>query len=110
MGLSSMADANPPNPVDALVGSRLRERRLQCGVALQGLSAQTGVSTARLLRFEKGLERIPAATMVRFCGALDIHVAYFFGRAADEAKSAPGEAEGFVAPQPSLSANRERRG
>ena len=62
-----MPDANP---VDALVGARLRERRLQQGLPLNALSLQTGVGSARLLRFEKGLERVPAAIMVKLCGVL----------------------------------------
>ncbi|WP_196305433.1 helix-turn-helix domain-containing protein [Rhodoblastus acidophilus] len=66
------------NPVDAFVGARLRQRRMQKGLPLSALSCRTGVSSARLLRFEDGQERIPPDIMIKFCSVLEIAPAYFF--------------------------------
>lgn len=104
-----MPDANP---VDVFVGARLRERRLQRGFPLNRLSSQTGVSAARLLRFENGLERITPAIMIKFCGVLEIHPGYFFERTSIEAcnERAPCETSGFerVSPMPVMNGERRR--
>lgn len=76
-----MSDANP---IDAFVGARLRARRMQCGLPLNALAGRTEVSAGRVLRFEEGLERIPAKVMLAFCGVLDIQPAYFFEWAVGE--------------------------
>lgn len=76
------------NPIDLHVGARLRERRLEEGKTLHGLAARILISSARLLSFEAGIERIPPETMIKLCAVLRVRPAYFFERPLNDAGGA----------------------
>ena len=59
------------HPIDVHVGIRLRKRRLQVGLSLKGLGAKVGVRAQQIQKYEKGRDRIAAAS-------LGVSVAYFF--------------------------------
>jgi transcriptional regulator with XRE-family HTH domain len=64
--------------IDLHIGARLREKRFQSRLTLQGLASRVGISAHRLLRYENGEERIPAEIVMGLCNALDLRPSYLF--------------------------------
>jgi len=102
------------NPIDAHVGGRLRQRRFHEGLTVGRLASRVGIASVRLLRFEQGLERIPAALMMRLCVALDVRPGYFFDVASMDERNFTRPATPFphgfgVTPPPSVISVEERK-
>jgi transcriptional regulator with XRE-family HTH domain len=66
------------HPIDVHVGIRLRQRRLQVGLSLEGLGAKVGVRAQQIQKYEKGRDRIAASRLYLLAASLGIPVAYFF--------------------------------
>lgn len=64
--------------IDLLVGSRIRERRFQARLSLDGLASRIGLNAVLLLRYEKGEARVPAPVMMKPCVALGARPSEFF--------------------------------
>jgi len=72
------ADYTVMKSIDLLVGSRIRERRFQARLSLDGLASRIGLNAVLLLRYEKGEARVPAPVMMKLCNALGARAADFF--------------------------------
>jgi transcriptional regulator with XRE-family HTH domain len=64
--------------LDRYFGDRLRARRLMIRMSQEDLAKSLGRSFQQIQKYEKGVNRISAATMVHLAGVLDIDTGYFF--------------------------------
>ncbi|WP_374547415.1 helix-turn-helix domain-containing protein [Rhodoblastus sp.] len=64
--------------LDALVGRRIRLRRIQLGIEAKSLAASVKVAEARLQAFELGRESICVELLAEIAGALGVSSAYFY--------------------------------
>ena len=74
--------------LDALVGRRVRERRLALGLTVQALAAVLGVPYQQLHKYETGANRLSAGRLFLLAGALGVEVAHFFGEGEEVAAPA----------------------
>src|SRR4051794_7304971 len=102
-----------PNEIDRLVGSRVRQRRMQRGMSQEQLAAALGITVPQLQKYEKGVNRIGASRLHTIAGLLGVPIGAFFEAHAGAQASAPqmGGAEAGAAkpgqPDPSVFADRE---
>src|SRR3954452_10079748 len=112
-GRGSTVGAKDPNEIDRLVGSRVRQRRMQLGMSQEGLAEQLGLTVPQLQKYEKGVNRIGASPLHKIAGLLGAPIGAFFEAHAGAQASAPqmGGAEAGAAkpgqPDPSVFADRE---
>ena len=85
--------AKPGRPragaLDALVGKRVRERRLRLGLTVQELAAVLGVPYQQLHKYETGANRLSAGRLFLLAEALGVEVGHFFGEAGAGEPAAP---------------------
>jgi len=67
-----------PCSIDRMIGSRLKQKRVEKCVDPKTLSFLLGVTEARLLEFECGQQRIDAQILHKICKVLDLNIQYFF--------------------------------
>ncbi len=67
-----------PRPVDAHVGSRVRQRRTLLGMNLGELSAALGLSFQQVQKYERGGNRISASRLYDLGRILNVPITYFF--------------------------------
>lgn len=67
-----------PHPVDVLVGSRLRSRRILRGLSQEKLAGSVGLTFQQIQKYERGTNRISASRLYEFACILDMPIAYFF--------------------------------
>src|SRR3954454_19985862 len=102
-----------PNEIDRLVGSRVRQRRVQLGVSQQQLAEQLGITVPQVQKYEKGVTRIGASRLHKIAGLLGVPIGTFFEAPTGAQASEPemGGAEAGAAepgqPDPSVFADRE---
>lgn len=63
---------------DVEIASRVRSRRLECGLSLVKLAKQIGVTHQQLQKYERATNRIGAGRLQLIAGALGVPVSYFF--------------------------------
>ena len=68
------ANTRTPTAVDAAVGARIRDRRIEIGMSLSELSRRVGVSQPQMWRYERGCTRVAASRLIALSGALGISV------------------------------------
>ncbi len=76
-----------PNPVDVLVGSRIRLFRMRKKVSQSELGDALGVSFQQIQKYERGVNRVGASRLHRIADFLGVPVSEFFA-GANEARSA----------------------
>jgi transcriptional regulator with XRE-family HTH domain len=81
-----------PNPIDVLVGSRIRLFRMRRHMSQTQLGDRLGVSFQQVQKYENGKNRVGASRLQMISTALDIPVGQLF---AVEAKSAKKPASSF---------------
>ena len=85
--------ARPRRPradaLDALVGKRVRERRLALGLTVQELAAALGVPYQQLHKYETGANRLSAGRLFLLAEALRVEVAHFFGEDEEVSRQRP---------------------
>ena len=102
-----------PNEIDRLVGSRVRQRRMQLGVSQEQLAEHLGLTVPQVQKYEKGVNRIGASRLHKIAGLLGVPIGTFFEAHAGAQARAPemGGAEAGAAapgqPDPSVFADRE---
>jgi len=74
----STASMRTANHVDAHVGLRVRERRMELGVSQERLAQLLGVAFQQVQKYERGINRISASRLFQISRALDVPVGYFF--------------------------------
>jgi transcriptional regulator with XRE-family HTH domain len=75
-----------PDPLDALVGARIRVFRVHRKISQTDLADQIGVTFQQVQKYEKGTNRIGASRLSRIAGVLGISVGELF--------ESPGEKSG----------------
>jgi transcriptional regulator with XRE-family HTH domain len=65
-------------PIDRYFGDRLRARRMMIKMSQQELGEKLGISFQQLQKYEKGTNRLSAATMVSVADILDVDIGYFY--------------------------------
>jgi len=83
---SREADGSP-NPVDIVVGQRLRHRRTVLGWSQEQVGDSVGLTFQQVQKYERGANRIGASRLYELSLALDVPVSYFFDGAPQEAKT-----------------------
>ena len=106
--------AKDPNEIDRLVGSRVRQRRMQLGMSQEGLAAALGITVPQVQKYEKGINRIGASRLHKIAGLLGVPIGAFFeaheGAQASEPEMGGAEAGGAAEhdqPDPSVFSDRE---
>lgn len=64
--------------MDALIGERLRARRIAIDMSQQEVGDRLGVSFQQIQKYEKGTNRISASKLHLLCMILNVPVGYFF--------------------------------
>jgi transcriptional regulator with XRE-family HTH domain len=67
-----------PHPIDVLVGSRIRERRLASGMSQEALARHLGLSFQQIQKYERGTNRVSASILYTIATALKIRVRDLF--------------------------------
>jgi transcriptional regulator with XRE-family HTH domain len=81
-------------PVDRLVGRRVRMLRVSRGMSQSALGSQLGVTFQQLQKYENGSNRVSASRLHDIARILGVEVKSFFEDAADPEKlAALGDAE-----------------
>ena len=102
-----------PNEIDLLVGSRVRQRRMQLGMSQEQLAEHLGLTVPQVQKYETGVNRIGASRLHKIAGLLGVPIGTFFEAHAGAQARAPemGGAEAGAAapgqPDPSVFADRE---
>jgi transcriptional regulator with XRE-family HTH domain len=78
-------------PIDKYFGDRMRARRLMIKMSQEDLAKSLGLSFQQVQKYEKGVNRISAASMVRIAEILDIDVGYFYDAMPKTKRSGPIE-------------------
>ena len=73
-------------PADALIGNRLRQRRLEMHVSQTELAAQLGISFQQIQKYEKGANRLGVGRLNQIAAILKTDIAYFMGDLGDGKK------------------------
>ena len=82
------------DPVDRHVGTKIRERRVMLGLSQQEVAGLLGVSLQQAHKYERGINRVTAASLHRIAGKLGVGVDYFFegvGQAGEVSGPTPGQ-------------------
>jgi transcriptional regulator with XRE-family HTH domain len=71
------ATTRSAGPTDKYFGDRLRARRIMMRMSQGDLGKSLGVTFQQIQKYEKGINRLTAAMMVRVAEILDVDVGYF---------------------------------
>ncbi len=83
-----------PDPVDVLVGARLRMRRLMLDMSQTDVATPLGLTYQQLQKYEKGVNRVGASRLQQLSHLLQVPVPSFFeGLPTPAAGAANGAAE-----------------
>jgi transcriptional regulator with XRE-family HTH domain len=67
-----------PNPIDKIVGGKVRASRLLAGLSQQKLGAALGVSFQQVQKYESGANRISASRLQKIAEAVNVSLSSFF--------------------------------
>ncbi len=85
------------NPVDVLVGARLRMRRLMLDMSQTDVATPLGLTYQQFQKYEKGVNRVSASRLQQLSQLLQVPVPFFFeGLSMSAAGSAKEAAEGVA--------------
>ena len=77
-----------PDPLDALVGARIRVFRVHRKISQTDLADQIGVTFQQVQKYEKGTNRMGASRLQHLSQILQVPVPFFFeGRWADTTRT-----------------------
>jgi transcriptional regulator with XRE-family HTH domain len=86
--------AKAADAIDAMVGQRLRERRVSLGMSLEQLADRVGVTLQHIQRYETATKRISAGRLYSLSRALSCSTDYFFADLGSEFDPLAGEVVG----------------
>ena len=70
--------AKTPDPLDVMVGARIRIFRTHRGMSQSDLAAKIGVAFQQVQKYEKGINRVGASRLSRIAAVLDISIGDLF--------------------------------
>jgi transcriptional regulator with XRE-family HTH domain len=76
-----------PDPLDAMVGAKIRVFRIHKKISQTDLAEQIGVTFQQVQKYEKGTNRIGASRLQHIADVLQVPVAFFFEGAVGEMKN-----------------------
>ena len=79
-----------PDPVDAMIGNRMRVRRMILGLSQSKIAEQLGLTFQQVQKYEKGYNRVGPLRLYEIARALDVPIAFFFQ--SDHDVGVPGHA------------------
>src|ERR1700759_3223768 len=87
------------NPIDGLVGNRIRIRRMLINMSQEKLGDLLGLTFQQVQKYEKGVKRIGAGRWIEIAKILNVRIDYFYDAASEMTPSAgPGFAGEKSAP------------
>ena len=66
------------NPIDAHVGSRVRQRRMLLGMSQEKLGKAVGLTFQQIQKYERGINRIGASRLFTLSKVLSVPIAFFY--------------------------------
>lgn len=72
-----------PQSIDAIVGSKIKARRIALNKSQGELATAIGVTFQQIQKYEKGLNRISLSRLIEICAALNVKPEFFMGTAVD---------------------------
>jgi transcriptional regulator with XRE-family HTH domain len=81
----------PSKTIDALVGSRLRVRRIELFMSQAALGQRLGLTFSQVQKYEKGSNRIGAGRLFQLAALLGVPVQYFYKGLGDPLPGHPSE-------------------
>ena len=93
--------AKTPDPLDVLVGARIRIFRTHRGMSQSELAGKIGIAFQQVQKYEKGIDRIGASLLSRIAAALDVSIGELFESAEDRYSNAKSPSR-LVADQDAL--------
>jgi transcriptional regulator with XRE-family HTH domain len=91
---SGRAKSGGPNPVDVLVGARVRLRRNMLGISQEKLGDALALTFQQVQKYERGANRIGASRLLEIARVLDVPVTFFFDNV--DPVRAPAIPQGFA--------------
>ncbi len=82
-----------PDPVDVMVGGRIKLRRTLMGMSQERLADALGLTFQQVQKYERGANRVSASRLKHIADALDVSIAWLFNEKSDPA---PAAAAGFA--------------
>ena len=70
--------AKTPDPLDVMVGAKIRIFRTHRGMSQSDLAARIGVAFQQVQKYEKGINRVGASRLSRIAAVLDISIGDLF--------------------------------
>jgi transcriptional regulator with XRE-family HTH domain len=83
-----------PNPIDVLVGARVRLRRNMLGLSQEKLGEAIGLTFQQVQKYERGFNRISASRLHEISQVLKVPVTFFFDNT--DPVRAPAISAGFA--------------
>ena len=80
-----------PDPVDQVVGKRVRTRRTLLGMSQEKLGEAIGLTFQQVQKYERGMNRISASKLWAMSNVLEVPVTYFFETILDADEGAVDE-------------------
>jgi transcriptional regulator with XRE-family HTH domain len=81
--------ARTPDPLDVMVGARIRIFRTQRGMSQSALAEKIGVAFQQVQKYEKGANRVGASRLSRIAAVLGISIGELF----DSSEDRPGDSK-----------------
>jgi len=69
--------ARSTSEIDALVGKRLKARRLTLGLSQAAVAAKVGISYQQVHKYEMGQNKVYVGRLIQFCKVLEVPVRWF---------------------------------
>jgi transcriptional regulator with XRE-family HTH domain len=76
--------AKTPDPLDVMVGAKIRIFRTHRGMSQSDLAGRIGVAFQQVQKYEKGINRVGASRLSRIAAVLGVSIGELFGSSGDK--------------------------
>jgi transcriptional regulator with XRE-family HTH domain len=76
--------ARTPDPLDVMVGAKIRIFRTHCGMSQSDLADKIGVAFQQVQKYEKGTNRVGASRLSRIAAVLGVSIGELFESSGDK--------------------------
>jgi transcriptional regulator with XRE-family HTH domain len=70
--------------IDAHVGARIRQRRIEVGLSQRRFAEMLGITNGLLYKYERGLNRIRVSMLYEIAWKLEVPIVYFYDGLAEQ--------------------------